>query len=234
MKSSCRISCVAALFAATLLLGLAAGQATFCAVPAGDATAQLAAARQFYTRVLGHWVGSTVSQVNQDPAVTGYFHLVISRMDENTFREDYRFYRILPNTGALELSGTQTYLSTIAGSGAIQRTCQGSGTILIGGKPKNQSFEASGAVHFTGPDHLESEVQGKLAVEGMPLNSGKNGKLRKATATFSLEADRLIGQMRFEASFRVLFFSRSFRIESQLRGQRGDNVQMVSGQMPGF
>ena len=34
-------------------------------------------------------------------------------------------------------------------------------------------------VRFTGPDHLKSEAQGKIAVDGLPLNSGKNGKLRK-------------------------------------------------------
>jgi hypothetical protein len=66
----------------------------------------------------------------------------------------------------------------------------------------------------------------------MPLNSGKKGKLRKATTTFSLEEDKLVGQMRFEASFRVLFFTKRFRIESQLRGQRGDNVQVVAGRAP--
>jgi hypothetical protein len=164
--------------------------------------------------------------------VTGYFHLAVTRVDANAFREEFLFYRVLPNTVVLEISGTQSYLSTIASSGAIQRTCRGSGTILIDAKPKNQSFEAGGEVHCTGPDRLEAEVQGKIAVDGMPLNSGKNGKLRNATAIFSLEDDKLIGQMRFEASFRVLFFSKRYRIESQLRGQRGDNVQVVAGRSP--
>jgi hypothetical protein len=210
MKVFCRIS----VFAALLLLGLASRRAVFSFAPADDATAQVTVAQQFYTRILGDWVGTTVSRVNEEAPVLGYFHLVITRVDANTFREEYLFYRVLPDTGALERSGTQTFLTTIASNGTIQ------------------SFEASGAVHSTGPDHLEAEGQGKIAVEGMPLNAGKKGKLRKATATLSLEGDKLIGQTRFEARFRVLFVSKRYRIEIQLRGQRGDNVQTIAGRAP--
>jgi hypothetical protein len=225
------LSRFAALLAALLLLGLDGRRAVFCSGLAGDANDPLAAARQFYARVLGNWVGTTVSRVNDDAPVTGYFHLVVSRVDENTFREEYLFYRVLPTTGALERSGTRTYLSTIASDGAIRRTSRGSGTILVNSIPRNQSFEASGEVYFTGPDRLESKAQGKIAVEGLPWNAGKNGKLRKATATVALEEEKLIGRMRFEASFRVLFFRKRFRIESQLRGQRGNNVQVVAGRV---
>lgn len=149
-----------------------------------------------------------------------------------------RFYRVPPQTagsreaGGLETAGTEIDLSVIDSSGVIRRTTQGSGTVLIDFKPKNQSFEASGAVHFTGPDHLEAVVKGKIAVAGLPMGAGKHGKLRKATATLSLEGDKLIGQTRFEASFRVLFFTRGYRVESLFRGQRGDNIQAVAGGAP--
>ena len=228
MKVFRRIS----LFAALLLLGLAGSRAVCDFGPAQSATAQVKVAQQFYTRILGDWVGTTVSRVNEDPPVTGYFHLVITRVDANTFREEYLFYRVLPGTGALERSGTHTYLTTIASNGTIQRTYRGSGTIIIDGKPKKQSFEARGAVHSAGPDHLEAEGQGKIAVEGMPLNAGKKGKLRRATTTLSQKGGKLIGQTRLEASFRVLFVSKRYRIESRLRGQRGKKVQTIASRAP--
>jgi hypothetical protein len=86
-----------------------------------------------------------------------------------------------------------------------------------------------GEVQFTGADHLQAEVKGKIAVDGMPLNLGKNGKLQKATANWSLADEKLIGQVHAEMSFRVLFFSKRYQSETQLRAQRGANVQVVAG-----
>jgi hypothetical protein len=232
MKVFLRTFLFAALLAAPLLLGPAGRWAVFGFEPPGNATDERTVTQQFYARVLGDWVGSTVSRVNEDAPVTGYFHLVITRVDANTFREEYIFYRVLSDTGALERSGTQTFVTTIASDGTIQRSYRGSGTILIDGKPKKQSFEASGAVRSTGPDHLEAEGQGKISVAGMPLNAGKNGKLLKATTTLSREEDTLSGATRFEASFRVLFFSKRYRIDIKLRGQRGDKVQTIAGRTP--
>jgi hypothetical protein len=231
MKVFRRTSLFAALLAAPILLCLAGRRAAFSSAPAGDATARLTAAQEFYTRVLGHWVGTTVSRLDTAEPVTGYFHLLITRVDENTFREEYTFYRIYPTTGVLERSGTQSDLSTIASDGVIHRTSQGSGTVLIDLKPKKQSFEASGEAHFTAPDHLAVEAKGKIAVDGMPLGLGKNGKL-KATATWSLEEEKLISQSHVETSFRVLFFGKRYRIETELRAQRGADLQIVAGRAP--
>jgi hypothetical protein len=232
MKISRRTSVFAALLAAPILLCLAGRRAVGGTGAAVDPTAGLAAAQQFYTRVLGHWVGTAVTRVNGAESVTGYFHVAISRIDANTFREAYTFYRLHPKTGVLERSGTQSDLSTIGSSGVIHRTSQGSGTVLIDFKPKKQSFQASGAAHFTGPDRLEAEAKGKIAVAGMPLNLGKKGKLGKATATWALEEDKLIGQTHVETSFRVLLFTKRYRIETRFRAQRGANVAAVAGRAP--
>jgi hypothetical protein len=231
MKVFRRTALFAMLLAAPILLGLAGRRIVFSSALAPDATARLTAAQQFYTHVLGHWVGTTVSRLDTAEPVTGYFHLLITRVDENTFREEYTFYRRHPKTGVLERSGTQSDLSTIASDGIIHRTSQGSGTVLIDFKPKNQSFQASGEAHFTGAGHLEVEAKGKIAVDGMPLGLGKNGKL-KATASWSLADDKLISQTHVETSFRVLFFGKRYRIETQLSAQRGANVQIVAGRAP--
>lgn len=234
MNVSRRPSLGAALFAALLLLSLAGSRAVFGAGLAGDATPPPMAAQQFYTRALGDWVGTTVSRLDGAQPVTGYFHLVITRVDEHTIREEYTFYRLRPKTagtreaGRLETSGKESDLSTMGSNGAIHRSVQGSGTVLIDFKPKSQSYEASGAAHLTSPDHLEAAVKGKIAVDGLPLGLGKHGKLQKGTATWSLEEGKLIGCTHFEASFHVLFFVRRYRLEIQLRGERGTNVQTIA------
>jgi hypothetical protein len=232
VKSIRRPSLFAALLAAAILFCLAGSPAVGASGLADGPTARLMDAQRFYTRVLGHWVGTTVSRLDRTEPQTGYFHLLITRVDENTFREEYTFYRTHPKTGVLERSGTQSDLSTIDSNGIIHRSCRGSGTVLIDLKPKNQSFDASGKAHFIGSDHLAAEVKGKIAVDGLPLNLGKKGKLRKATATWSLEADKLIGQTRIEMSFRVLLFTKRYRVETQLHAQRGANVQIVAGRAP--
>jgi hypothetical protein len=227
-----RIYLLAALFVAPIVLFAAGGRTGVCADVASSGPCLPTPAEQFYTRVSGQWVGTTISRLDDAPPVTGYFHLTVSRVDDHTFQEEYTFYRIHPKTGVLERSGTQIDLSTMEGAGALRRSCKGSGTVLIDYKPKNQRFEASGEARFTSPDHLEAEVKGKIAVDGMPLNLGKNGKLRKATASWSLEDGQLIGQTAVETSFRALLFTKRYRIQTELRAQRGTSVQALAGRVP--
>src|SRR5262249_9520777 len=102
----------AALLAAPIAFAVAGGGGRCAELPT-PSSARAAPAQQFYARVLGDWVGTTVSRLDSDPPVTGYFHLLITRVGENAFQEEYIFYRIHPNTGLLERSGTQTDLTTI-------------------------------------------------------------------------------------------------------------------------
>jgi hypothetical protein len=222
----------AALLAAPLAFSAAGGGAGLCAELPGHPSPQTPAAQQFYTHVLGQWVGTTVSRLDGAQPVTGYFHLLVTRVDDKTFREEYTFYRVHPKTGVLECSGTQTDLSTIVGDAVVHRTCKGSGTVLIDFKPKNQAFEADGEARFASPEHLDAEVKGKISVDGMPLNLGKNGKLRKATASWSIEEGKLVGQTQVETSFRAFLFTKRYRIQTELRAQRGTSVQMVAGRVP--
>jgi hypothetical protein len=221
----------ATLLAVPIVLAVA-HKAGRCAEVSAPSSARATPAQVFYTHLLGHWVGTTSSRLDGAAPVTGYFHLLVTRVDENTFQEEYTFYRVHPKTGVLERSGTQIDLSTIDATGAVHRSCKGNGTVLIDYKPKNQAFEATGEAHFTSSDHLEAEVKGKIAVDGMPLNAGKNGKLRKATASWSLEDGKLIGQTHIETSFRALLFTKRYRVETELRAQRGTSVQVVAGRSP--
>src|SRR5262249_34761052 len=160
-------------------------------------------AQQFYTQVLGDWVGAQVSRVNDAEPTTGYFQLVITRVDGDTFQETYTFYRIDRATGRLERSGTQSLISTIQTNGVIRQSCRGSATVLIDYEPKDQSFEVRGEAQFSTPGRLGSELAGKISGKGMPMNLGKSGKIRKATAWWTLENNALTGEMRVETAFRA-------------------------------
>jgi hypothetical protein len=232
MKAHRRPSLLPALLAAPLLLGLAGGWPIFCAGAPPVATAPSPAAQQFYGQILGDWVGTQVCRVNGAEPTTSYFHLVITRAAENTFQEAYTFYRIDRKTGALGRSGTQSLVSTIQSNGVIRQSCRGSGTVLIDYKPKDQSFEVKGEAWFTARGRLESELTGKIAIKGMPLNLGKNGKVRKATTAWSLEEDALTGEMRVETAFRALLITRRYGFDIQFRAQRGNDVQVVASRVP--
>jgi hypothetical protein len=224
--------CRTALLGASLLLCLVGSRAVFSSRLPGKESRPLTSAQQFYNQVQGHWVGTAVSRLDGAEPVTGYFHLLVSRVDENTFREEYVFYRTHPETGALERSGTQSVLSTVGGDAVMQQTCWGNGTILIDFKPKKHTFKTNGKARSTGPHRLEAEAAGKIAVEGLPLNLGKNGKLRKATASWSLKDETLIGESRVETSFRALLFTKRYSYQTQLRAQRGADVKRVAAGLP--
>jgi hypothetical protein len=226
-----------AFFVSTLLVG----PSLLCRVPtrtpcfaavATDMPNPITDAHQFYVRVLGDWVGTAVSRLGGAEPTMAYFHLVFSRLDANTFREEFTFYRIHPQTGVLAPSGTQSVLSAIGADAVIRQSCRGSGTVLIDMQPKNESFEARGEARMTGPELLQAEAEGRIAVDGMPLNLGKNGKLRKATASWSLQDDKLTGVSRVETSFRGLILVKRFRMETQLRAERGSDVRAVAGRAP--
>src|SRR5215212_7912293 len=72
-----------------------------------------APATRFYERIVGDWVGVSVSRLEDQPPSTCYFSLTVTRTDPRTFREAFTFYRRHPQTGALETSGTQTNLAVL-------------------------------------------------------------------------------------------------------------------------
>jgi hypothetical protein len=223
---------VVTLLTAPPLLCLVPTRTTCCAAAPADTPSPTTEAHQFYLRVLGEWVGTAVSRLSGAEPTLAYFHLVVSRMDANTFREEYTFYRIHPQTGVLAPSGTQSVLSAIGADAVIRQTCRGSGTVLIDMEPKKESFEATGEARMTSPELLQAEAQGKIAVDGLPLNLGKNGKLRKATASWSLQDDKLSGETLVETSFRSFLLVKRFRMETQLRAERGSDVRTLAGRMP--
>ena len=63
----------------------------------------------------------------------------------------------------------------------------------------------------------------------MPMNLGKNGKLRKVTAAWSLENGELIGRVGAEAAFRAVVITKRYHFETQFQAQRGSDLQALAG-----
>jgi hypothetical protein len=191
--------------------------------------AHVAVAR-FYERILGEWVGTSVTRLpGQEPATT-YFRLVISRPDAGTFRQEFTFFRRNRKTGVLERSGTQTTRAILAPDGGVRCVAEASGTILIDFKPKKQTWQTSGTGRCDGDACFLADVTGRVSVDGMPLGLGRRGKIRKARATLELQGTTLVGRSEVETRFRVLLFSKKYRVVTETRAERGRDVHSYAAQ----
>lgn len=188
-----------------------------------------AAAEGFYARMLGDWVGVSVSRVQGQEPSTSYFHLTVSRSDPRTFREQYTYYRRDPKTGALAPSGTQTNLAVLEANEQIRCTASADGTILVDYKPKKQSWQTTGVGRCDGPDRFQADVSGKISVDGMPLGLGKRGRIRSARATWSISGAALLGRTEVESRFRAFVISKSYRVVSEMRAERGRDIHAFAG-----
>jgi hypothetical protein len=203
------------------------------ASPAAASTLGGAPVERFYERILGDWVGTSVARLQgQEPATT-YFHLEITRPNARTFREQFTFFRRNSKTGVLERSGSQTSEAVLEPDGQIRCTASATGTILIDFKPKKQRWQASGAGQCEGTDSFVAQVTGQISVDGMPLGLGKNGRIRKARATWTVKGPSLLGRTEVDSRFRALFLSKSFQLVSELRAERGRDIRAYVARLSG-
>lgn len=196
------------------------------------ASASASTAEQFYQRILGDWVGTSVSRFDDEEPTTNYFHVKITRSSPRTFREEYVYWRRNPDTGVLEPSGTQTNTATIEPDGTVRCVSSGRGTILIDYKPRKKQWQAKGSGACVAPDQFCAEVSGTVSVEGMPFGLGRKGRIQKGVASWSLRDGHLIGRTEVDSRFRAVVFTKRFRLVTELRAERGSDVHALAARTP--
>lgn len=190
----------------------------------GAATPSQERVERFYGRILGDWVGESVARVQGQDTATTYFHLSVTRAEPGVFHETFTFYRRDSRTGALQPSGTQTNRATLEASGRVRCEAEATGTILIDFKPKKQTWKTTGAGRCEGDDRFCADVSGRISVEGMPLGVGKRGRIRSARASWTLQGEILRGRTEVESRFRAFLVSKSYRVVTEMRAERGRDV----------
>ena len=126
-------------------------------------------------------------------------------------------------TGTLGLM-PEDLRATLESGGRVRCEAEATGTILIDFKPKKQTWKTSGAGRCEGEDRFSADVSGRISVEGTPLGVGKRGRIRSARASWTLQGDTLHGRTEVESRFRALLVSKSYRVVTEMRAQRGRDV----------
>jgi len=178
----------------------------------------------FFRGIVGEWIGTCEQSTDGEQAENKYFHAVVTQVDANTFESRFKYYRWDKETGSPLHVGDATIVTTVEPDGSATNRISGRGTILVHDKPQTQQHEMLEVVTSTSADSLQSRGSGKIQVSGMPFGLGKNGRIRDAECTWSLNNGVLTIQQTLKAEFRILFFKRVFTVRAQYTAMRGSDI----------
>lgn len=188
-------------------------------------------ARSFFANITGEWIGTCRQSTNGKQADDKYFHAVVRQVDANTFSSSFDYYRLDDNTGKPVPIGTSSVITTIGPNGAAQNRIQGKGTMMVDAKPKQQQHDFKEVLN-SASDGLHGQGTGTLSVFGMPFGLGKNGKIKKATSSWSLNDGLLTVNQSILAGFKALFFSKNFNFEACYTARRGSDIATLITRPP--
>lgn len=200
------------LFAVVIALGMVFATSTI---------ASAADSRQFLKGLVGDWIGTCEQSTDGNVAENKYFHANIKQMDSNTYEGKFDYYRNTAN-GPLHI-GQSSLKIAIGTDGVAKSTITGKGIVLVEKKPKNQEHELV-EVLTCAANGLRGTGGGKLSVSGMPFGVGKNGKVQKATSSWSISNGTLTIDQKIKVGFRALIFNKSFNIAAHFTAKKGSNV----------
>jgi hypothetical protein len=179
-------------------------------------------ARAFLQSITGEWIGICRQSTNGERAEDKYFHATIKQMDPNTFDTKFDYYR-LENGSPLHI-GTSSVTTIIGPDGTASNKIKGQGIVLVENKPKQQQHDLLEIIKLTGDNRLEGNGSGSISVSGMPLGIGKNGKIKNSKSEWTLADDVLTIHQTIKATFKILFFGKSFDVVAHYTATRGSDV----------
>lgn len=188
-------------------------------------------ARSFFSNITGEWIGTCQQSTNGKQADDKYFHAVVRQVDVNTFSSSFDYYRLDNNTGKPVPIGTSSIITTIGPNGAAQNRIQGKGMMMVDAKPKQQQHDFKEVLNLAS-DGLHGQGSGTLSVFGMPFGLGRNGKIKKATSSWSLNNGLLTINQSIQAGFRALFFSKNFDFVASYTARRGSDIASLITRPP--
>lgn len=216
-KFSRSVSCVAAFVCVLILF----------AATAGFAQGGRTDARSFFTSSVGDWIGTCHQSTDGKQAEDKYFHASIKQADPNTFAGQFDYYRLDAQTGKALPIGTSNITVMIAPDGSATSKITGQGTVMVDGSPKEQSHELTESLTPNGNGTLTGKGKGSISVSGMPMGVGKGGKVKEETSTWSLNNGVLTLSQSIKVGFKVLLFSKSFKMDANFVAKHGTNVAEV-------
>lgn len=179
----------------------------------------------FFYEIIGDWIGTVEQYTGTVKADTKYFHAVIKQTSPDTYEASFEYYRIDKQTHAPVQIGVTTMTNKITPEGTATNTITGKGDVFIDPQTvKPEQHTLSEVLRMSPSGSLEGKGSGKISVSGMPLGSGKNGKVSDYTSTWILNNGVLKLTERLKVSFRILFFAKHFDIIDNFEARRGNDV----------
>lgn len=178
--------------------------------------------RAFLQSITGEWIGVCQQSTNGELAEDKYFHAMVKQVDASTFDTKFEYYR-LENGAPLHI-GTSCVTTIIGPDGTVSNKIKGQGTVLVENKPKQQQHDLLEVIKLTGDNKLEGSGSGSISVSGMPLGIGKNGKIKSSKSEWTLANNVLTIHQTIKATFKVLFFGKSFDVVAHYTATRGSDV----------
>lgn len=180
--------------------------------------------RGFFKNLVGDWIGICEQSTDGQKADNKYFHVTIKQTDANTFNSSFEYYRLDEKTLAPLKIGTSTVTTTISPDGTANNKITGTGSVMVEKKPKDQQHELTEVLTCSVDGSLQGKGSGKISVNGLPLGTGKNGKVKQASSTWTFDNDTLKISQKLNVGFRLLLFSKSFDIAADFTAKRGTDV----------
>ena len=181
-------------------------------------------AEDFFRGIVGEWIGVCEQSTNGEQADNKYFHAVIEQVGRGSFASEFNYYRFDEATGAPLHVGSASVMTTIETDGTVTNEISGEGIMLVDYRPKQQRHELVETLTCAEFGGLTGEISGKISVSGMPFGLGKNGRVYDGTSTWSLDDDILTIRQSLKVGFRILFFTKSFKVTATTTAHRGTDV----------
>lgn len=208
----------------TLLVTAALAVLVLSAAGAQDPVQNTNDARAFFEKLIGEWIGTCEQSTDGERAENKYFHALVKQVDPNTFYSQFDYYRMDAETGKPIPTGESSITTTIDETGKVTNKITGKGIVMVEKEPKPQEHELQEVLTPSDTGKMHGVGSGKLSVFGMPLGLGKNGKIRDAKSTWSLDNGVLTIDQTLVASFKVLLFNKKFSFDARYTATRGSDV----------
>lgn len=179
----------------------------------------------FFESLPGDWIG-TVSQCTDGKfGDTKYFHAATKQLSLDTYETVFTYYRLDAKSGAPVPAGVSGIATKIDTFGTATNSTTGKGDVLVDvDTRKSETHELTEVLRTSPTGGLQGTGSGKISVTGMPLGLGKNGKVQGYSSTWSVIDDVLKISQRYNVSFRVLLFRKSYTITGDYTAKRGSDI----------
>jgi hypothetical protein len=182
--------------------------------------------RSFIGSLVGEWVGTyqeTTDGVKDDSAK--YFRTVVKQSSPDSYETVFEYYSHDAKIDAPLKVGSSTITTNIVSDRLAASNISGYGQALVdAGRLKPERHQLSEVLHILPSGDLQGTGRGTIAISGLPMGLGKNGKVTDYQCTWSLDNGVLKIKRQLKLKFKVLCLKKSCTIVSDFTARPGSDI----------